>query len=79
MKHPKNYIVPIFLLLFNISLHGQTKDDRFNVNHGVSISKVDSSLKSKLQLLQFDSSIGIVFPAEYATKILSLNNDWQNK
>ena len=79
MKHPKKYIVPIFLLLFNLSVLGQTTDDRFNVNHGVSISKVDSSLKSKLQLLQFDSSIGIVFPAEYATTILSQNYDWQNK
>ncbi len=79
MKHPKNYIVPIFLLLFNLSVHGQTTDDRFNVNHGVSISKIDSSLKTKLQLLQFDSSIGIVFPAEYATKILSQSNDWENK
>jgi hypothetical protein len=79
MKHPKNYIAPIFLLFFNMSVHGQTKDDRFNVNYGVSITKIDSSLKSEIQFLQFDSSIGVVFPAKYTEIALSQNNDWKNK
>ena len=76
MRHSKNYILSILLVLSNLFVHGQVNEDRFNVNHGVSLERVDSSIKSKLQILQFDSSLGIVFPAEYTTTILSRNNDW---
>lgn len=73
MKHPKNYIVPFFLFFLHLTVYGQTKDDRFNVNHGVSVKKIDSSLKSEMQVLKFDSSIGVIFPAKYTEIILSQN------
>ncbi|MFN8306999.1 MAG: hypothetical protein U0T79_09510 [Ferruginibacter sp.] len=64
----------MLLLTSSLIVKGQS-DDRFNVNHGVVVQKIDSSLKSKIQTLQFGSSIGVIFPAEYSSSILSSRYD----
>jgi hypothetical protein len=43
----------------------QMDEDRFNVNHGVYLNKIDSSFRKDIRFVHFDSSIGVIFPAEY--------------
>jgi hypothetical protein len=70
----------IFFLLTIFSCKGQTqqtKDDAFNVSHGVSIDKVDSSSLKDVRFVHFDSSVGVVFPKEYARKKFGKTMGWE--
>ena len=70
----------IFFLLIIFSCKGQTqqtKDDAFNVSHGVSIAKIDSSLLKDVRIVYFDSSAGVIFPKEYAQKKFGKTIGWE--
>lgn len=44
----------------------QTEDDPFDVNYGVTLERIDSSLLKDVQIVEFDKSEGVIFPKEYA-------------
>jgi hypothetical protein len=73
----------IFLLLAINSCKSrtpkQTKDDAFNVSHGVSLDRVDSTLLKDIRFVHFDSSIGVVFPADYGKQKFGKNIYWQKR
>jgi hypothetical protein len=73
----------ILLLLTISSCKGQTpkqmKDDAFNVSHGVSLDKIDSTLVKDIRFVHFDSSIGVVFPADYGKQKFGKNIHWQKR
>jgi hypothetical protein len=73
----------IFLLLAIGSCKGQTpkltKEDEFNVSHGVSLDRIDSTLLKDIRFVHFDSSIGVIFPAEYGKHKFGKNIYWQKR
>lgn len=46
----------------------QTEDDPFDVNYGVMIDRIDSSLLKEVQIVKFKKSEGVIFPKEYAER-----------
>ncbi len=70
----------IFFLLTIYSSEGQsiqTNVDAFDVSHGVSIDKIDSSLLKDVRFVHFDSSVGVIFPKEYAKKKFGRTTGWE--
>jgi len=67
-----SYSTIILLLLTISSCKGQTqkqtKEDAFNVSHGVALDRIDSALIKDIRFVHFHSSIGVIFPKEYAKK-----------
>ncbi|MCX8020805.1 MAG: hypothetical protein N2747_09960 [Chitinophagaceae bacterium] len=57
----------------------QTKEDLFDVNHGVSLLRIDSNLIKDIRFVHFDSSVGVNFPAEYAKQKFGKNIYWQKR
>ena len=58
---------------------GQSKsDDKFNENHGVMVDRINDTLRRKLQILKFDNSVGIIFPADYGKQKFGQNLSFQN-
>ena len=74
----------IILLLLTISsckgqTPKQTKDDAFDVSHGVSLDKIDSNLAKDIRFVHFDNSIGVIFPADYGKQKFGKNIYWQKR
>lgn len=74
----------IILLLLTVSSSKgqktkQTKDDAFNVSHGVSLDRIDSTLIKEIRFVHFDSSIGVIFPADYGKQKFGKNIYWQKR
>lgn len=68
----------LFLTLISCKAQNkkQTKEDAFNVSHGVAIDRIDSSLLSEIRFVQFDNSEGVIFPAEYGKQKFGKNMWW---
>ena len=71
----------ILLLVILYSCKGQapkqTNYDTFNVSHGVALDKIDSNLLKDIRFVHFDSSIGVIFPKEYAKKRFGKTLGWE--
>jgi hypothetical protein len=67
-----------FLMLISCKAQNenQTKEDAFNVSHGVAIDRIDSSLLREIQFVRFDNSEGVIFPAEYGKQKFGKNMWW---
>lgn len=70
-------LILLTILSCNAQTKKQTKDDAFNVSHGVALDKIDSSLKKDIRFIHFDSSIGVIFPAEYGKKKFGKIMGWE--
>jgi hypothetical protein len=77
---------PITTILFFLALvsckaqnRKLSKDDAFNVSHGVAIDKVDTSLIKEIRFVHFDNSEGVIFPAGYAKQKFGKNIWWEKR
>ncbi|MBW7870489.1 MAG: hypothetical protein H3C39_05440 [Flavobacteriia bacterium] len=62
-------ITALILILLSAAAFGQitqTEDDPFDVNYGVMLDRIDSSLLKDVQIVKFKKSEGVIFPKEYA-------------
>lgn len=62
-------ITALILILLSAAAFGQitqTGDDPFDVNYGVMLDRIDSSLLKDVQIVKFKKSEGVIFPKEYA-------------
>ena len=57
----------------------QTKEDAFNVSHGVAIERIDSTLLKEIRFVHFDNSEGVIFPAEYGKQKFGKNMWWEKR
>ncbi len=76
MRHSVSILIFLTISSCTAQTKKQTKEDGFDVSHGVSLDKIDSSLLKDIRYVHFDSSIGVIFPAEYGKKIFGKINGW---
>ena len=72
----RTFILFIFLLTITgcaAQKQKQTKQDAFNVSHGVVVNTIDSGLIKDIRYIHFDNSKGVIFPAEYGRKKFGKN------
>jgi hypothetical protein len=74
------------IILFLLTIYGckgqtpkQAKENAFNVSHGVALNRIDSNLKKDIRFVHFDSSIGVIFPADYGKQKFGSNIYWQKR
>jgi hypothetical protein len=68
MKLPLTILILLTVYSCNHKLKEPSKEDSFNVSHGVTLDKVDSVLVKEIRFVHFDSATGVIFPAEYSKK-----------
>ena len=72
----KTLIIISSLIIGHCSF-GQQTEDKFNVDHGVSLKCADSSEKENIYILKFDTSKAVVFPATYAKNLFGHSDQYK--